>query len=79
MTHPQISVAIIGAGPAGLTAAISSPRRGGNVPSPSSKRIHLCRGIARTAKYKGYHFEHRRASLLLEVEGRRRSLDRTFT
>src|SRR3989442_2136491 len=55
MTHPN-SVAIIGAGPAGLTAAYLLSKD--NVPvTVLEADPELVGGIARTARYKGYHFD----------------------
>lgn len=69
MTHPQ-STAIIGAGPAGLTAGYLLSKE--NVPVTILEADpEYVGGIARTAKYKGYHFDiggHRFFSKSKEVE-----------
>src|SRR3954465_12843013 len=69
MNHPN-SVAIIGAAPAGLTAAYLLSK--GNVPvTVLEADPEYVGGIARTAKYKGYHFDiggHRFFSKSKEVE-----------
>src|SRR5213080_1938033 len=55
MTHPN-SVAIIGAGPAGLTAGYLLSKD--NVPVTILEADpEYVGGIARTARYKGYHFD----------------------
>jgi protoporphyrinogen oxidase len=64
------SVAIIGAGPAGLTAAYLLSKQGIGVTVIEADPA-LVGGIARTAKYKGYHFDiggHRFFSKSKEVE-----------
>src|SRR3982751_2081439 len=67
MTLP---VAILGAGPAGLTAAYSLGKK--NIPVVILEADpEYVGGIARTAKYKGYHFDiggHRFFSKSKEVE-----------
>src|SRR5579862_3505057 len=69
MTYPN-SVAIIGAGPAGLTAGYLLSKE--NVPVTILEADpEYVGGIARTAKYKGYHFDiggHRFFSKSKEVE-----------
>ena len=69
MIHPD-SVAIIGAGPAGLTAGYLLSKE--KVPVTILEADpHYVGGIARTAKYKGYHFDvggHRFFSKSKEVE-----------
>src|SRR4051794_13027664 len=64
------SVAIIGAGPAGLTAAYLLSKEGVQV-TVIEADPELVGGIARTATYKGYHFDiggHRFFSKSKEVE-----------
>src|SRR3984885_11951151 len=69
MTHRE-AVAIIGAGPAGLTAGYLLSKE--NVPVAILEADpEYVGGIARTAKYKGYHFDiggHRFFSKAKEVE-----------
>lgn len=68
MTQPR--VAIIGAGPAGLTAAYLLAKAGVPVTVIESDPA-LVGGIARTVRYKGYHFDiggHRFFSKSQEVE-----------
>src|SRR3970040_108557 len=48
-------VVIIGAGPAGLTAAWELVRRGAQV--TVLEKYHLVGGIARTEQYKSYYFD----------------------
>src|SRR6202034_4904112 len=55
MTHPN-SVAIIGAGPAGLTAGYLLSKENVPVTILEADPVYVG-GIARTAKYKGYHFD----------------------
>ena len=69
MTHPN-SVAIIGAGPAGLTAGYLLSKENVPVTILEADPVYVG-GIARTAKYKGYHFDiggHRFFSKSKEVE-----------
>ena len=69
MTHPN-SVAIIGAGPAGLTAGYLLSKENVPVTILEADPTYVG-GIARTAKYKGYHFDiggHRFFSKSKEVE-----------
>src|SRR5215813_1402510 len=68
MSHK--SVAIIGAGPAGLTAAYLLSKQQVPVTVLESDPTYVG-GISRTAKYKGYHFDiggHRFFSKSKEVE-----------
>jgi protoporphyrinogen oxidase len=68
-------VVIIGAGPAGLTAAVELARRG--VTAIVLERDRLVGGIARTESYKGYRFDiggHRFFTKIGEVEAFWRSL-----
>jgi protoporphyrinogen oxidase len=69
MTHPN-NVAIIGAGPAGLTAGYLLSKVNVPVTILEADPTYVG-GIARTAKYKGYHFDiggHRFFSKSKEVE-----------
>src|ERR1700719_2701754 len=69
MTHSN-SVAIIGAGPAGLTAGYLLSKENVPVTILEADQEYVG-GIARTAKYKGYHFDiggHRFFSKSKEVE-----------
>src|SRR5437879_12303867 len=50
------SVAIIGAGPAGLTAAYLLAKQQVNVTVLEADPVYVG-GISRTAKYKGFHFD----------------------
>src|SRR5215475_10312764 len=64
------SVAIIGACPAGLTAAYQLCKAGATVTVLEADPTYVG-GISRTAKYKGYHFDiggHRFFSKSKEVE-----------
>src|SRR6516165_92607 len=66
----QNSVAIIGAGPAGLTAGYLLSKENVPVTILEADPVYVG-GIARTAKYKGYHFDiggHRFFSKSKEVE-----------
>jgi protoporphyrinogen oxidase len=68
MTRP--SVAIIGAGPAGLTAGYLLAKRGADVTIIEADPQYVG-GISRTVKYKGFHFDiggHRFFSKSKEVE-----------
>jgi len=68
LTEPK-SVVIIGAGPAGLTAAVEASRLG--LPVTVLEKDRLVGGIARTEQYKGYAFDiggHRFFTKLGEVE-----------
>jgi len=75
MSEPNVmqfnnSVAIIGAGPAGLTAAFLLSQNQVSVTVLEADPTYVG-GIARTAKYKGYHFDiggHRFFSKSKEVE-----------
>src|SRR3954464_930298 len=69
MTHPN-ATAIIGAGPAGLTAGYLLSKENVPVTILEADPAYVG-GIARTAKYKGYHFDiggHRFFSKSKEVE-----------
>src|SRR5947208_12321831 len=69
MTHPN-NVAIIGAGPAGLTAGYLLSKEKVPVTILEADPLYVG-GIARTAKYNGYHFDiggHRFFSKAKEVE-----------
>src|SRR3984957_14035338 len=69
MPHPN-SVAIIGAGPAGLTAGYLLSKENVPVTILEADPTYVG-GIARTAKYKGYHFDiggHRFFSKSKDVE-----------
>jgi protoporphyrinogen oxidase len=66
----QNKVAIIGAGPAGLTAAYLLAKRGVSVTVLEADPVYVG-GISRTENYKGYHFDiggHRFFSKSQEVE-----------
>src|SRR5437588_11472017 len=66
----QKSVAIIGAGPAGLTAAYLLAKQGVEVTVLEADPVYVG-GIARTAQYKGFRFDiggHRFFSKSKEVE-----------
>src|ERR1700730_12027016 len=66
----KTTVAIIGAGPAGLTAAYLLSKNKVAVVALEGDPVYVG-GIARTAKYKGYHFDiggHRFFSKSKEVE-----------
>jgi len=68
--EPRPSVAIIGAGPAGLTAAYLLTKQGVTV-TVIERDPKLVGGIARTVTYKGYHFDiggHRFFSKSKDVE-----------
>jgi len=70
MQSSRQSVAVIGAGPAGLTAAYALTKAGAQVTVLEADPEHVG-GIARTARYKGYHFDiggHRFFSKSQEVE-----------
>src|SRR4051795_11537310 len=68
--NPNTSVAIIGAGPAGLTAAYLLAKQQVNVTVLEADPEYVG-GISRTARYKGFHFDiggHRFFSKSKEVE-----------
>src|SRR4051795_8095398 len=68
--NPNTSVAIIGAGPAGLTAAYLLAKQEVNVAVLEADPTYVG-GISRTARYKGFHFDiggHRFFSKSKEVE-----------
>jgi protoporphyrinogen oxidase len=67
---PDTSTVVIGAGPAGLTAAYALSKAGARVTVLERDPVYVG-GIARTASYKGYHFDiggHRFFSKSQEVE-----------
>ena len=55
MPEPHMHVVIIGAGPAGLTAAYDLCKAG--VDSVILEKDNVVGGISRTVNYKGYHFD----------------------
>ena len=55
MSEPDMHVVIIGAGPAGLTAAYDLCKEG--VSSVVLEKDNVVGGISRTVNYKGYHFD----------------------
>ena len=55
MPEPRMQVVIIGAGPAGLTAAYDLCKEG--VGSIVLEKDNVVGGISRTVNYKGYHFD----------------------
>jgi protoporphyrinogen oxidase len=55
MHNPQKKVVIIGAGPAGLTAAYELCKA--RVPSVIIEKDDVVGGLSRTVNYKGYHFD----------------------
>jgi protoporphyrinogen oxidase len=66
---PNRNVIVIGAGPAGLTAAVELCRRA--IPVTVLEKDVLVGGIARTGDYKGYHYDiggHRFFTKVPEVE-----------
>src|SRR6266536_2124563 len=68
--NPQPHVAIIGAGPAGLTAGYMLSKAGASVTVLEADPEYVG-GISRTARYKGFHFDiggHRFFSKSKEVE-----------
>ena len=70
ISHQPLRVGIIGAGPAGLTAAYVLSKQGVPVAVFEADPEYVG-GIARTARYKGYHFDiggHRFFSKAKEVE-----------
>jgi protoporphyrinogen oxidase len=67
--HTNRKIVVIGAGPAGLTAAVELCRR--NLPVTVLEKDALVGGIARTGAYKGYHYDiggHRFFTQVPEVE-----------
>src|SRR5690242_17181597 len=68
-THSDIKVVIIGAGPAGLTAAYQLCKLG--LPSVILEKDSVVGGISRTVHHEGYHFDiggHRFFSKVSAVE-----------
>ncbi len=61
-------VFIIGAGPAGLTAAYCLTKENPSVIVIEKDPVYVG-GISRTVEYNGFNVRHRRAPLLLQVEG----------
>src|SRR5829696_612313 len=69
--HPRSRIAIIGAGPAGLTAAYLLAKNGNFDVEVFEKDPVYVGGISRTETYKGFHFDiggHRFFSKSKEVE-----------
>ena len=55
MPKPHVHVVVIGAGPAGLTAAYELSKAG--VRSVLLEKDRVVGGLSRTVNYKGYHFD----------------------
>lgn len=69
MTDAPRHVFVVGAGPAGLTAAVELSKR--NINCTVVEKLAIVGGIARTERYKGYHFDiggHRFFTKIGEVE-----------
>jgi protoporphyrinogen oxidase len=69
MTNTERQVVVVGAGPAGLTAAYELVKLGAGV--SVLEKDSLVGGLARTARYKGYHFDmggHRFFTKVPEVD-----------
>src|SRR5882757_5581117 len=68
-SEPEKHVVVIGAGPAGLTAAYELTRF--NVRPTVVEQSHIVGGLARTESYQGFHFDmggHRFFTKVVEIE-----------